>query len=334
MADIFISYKTERRKAAEHLAAVLSLYGYSVWFDYDLIKGRDFGLQIGREIRAARALVVLWCSLSVSSRWVVEEADLGDELGILIPAIIEPCQLPVGFRRKDFIDLSPWDGSPRSHQFDPLLRALSTRIGRPPALDFNALLNYEGTWRRFGAPSLRAFTLDTPLAGVEGDRKIPHAGTGPGAAAPAAVDRPGLLAVAAQEWPAVRDSGDPERLALFERHFAGTFHAGEARLLREKIEAGARQRAAAEERRVREQQAREQQAREQRFRAEGSMWWLRPGAGEPFCDIDGGPEMVVVPAGKFMMGSPEDEPERKTLAKESPRHEVTIAYPFAVGRHA
>jgi hypothetical protein len=25
--------------------------------------------------------------------------------------------------------------------------------------------------------------------------------------------------------------------------------------------------------------------------------WLVPGAGEPFCDLDGGSEMVVVPAG-------------------------------------
>jgi hypothetical protein len=46
--DIFISYKSERRKAAEHLAAVLSRYGYAVWFDYQLVKGSDFGFQIDR----------------------------------------------------------------------------------------------------------------------------------------------------------------------------------------------------------------------------------------------------------------------------------------------
>jgi formylglycine-generating enzyme required for sulfatase activity len=42
------------------------------------------------------------------------------------------------------------------------------------------------------------------------------------------------------------------------------------------------------------------------------------------------PEMVVVPAGEFMMGSPNDEAER--LSYESPRHMVRIATPFAVGR--
>jgi hypothetical protein len=29
MAEVFISYKTERRRAAEHMAAVLERYGYS-----------------------------------------------------------------------------------------------------------------------------------------------------------------------------------------------------------------------------------------------------------------------------------------------------------------
>jgi formylglycine-generating enzyme required for sulfatase activity len=89
---------------------------------------------------------------------------------------------------------------------------------------------------------------------------------------------------------------------------------------------------------------RKQQAEEQRLRAEGRIpvlvgdrkrsetRWLLPGGSEPFCDIDGGPEMVVVPAGRFMMGSPDDEPRREEY--ESPRHEVTFARPFAVGRHA
>jgi formylglycine-generating enzyme required for sulfatase activity len=42
------------------------------------------------------------------------------------------------------------------------------------------------------------------------------------------------------------------------------------------------------------------------------------------------PEMVVVPKGSFMMGTPADEPYR--LKGEDPVHKVTIAKPFAVGR--
>jgi len=67
------------------------------------------------------------------------------------------------------------------------------------------------------------------------------------------------------------------------------------------------------------------------------MLYFAPGNGriEWFKDHDAGPEMVVVPAGTFMLGSPETEPERESWQKgnESPQHPVTIAKPFAVGRH-
>ena len=42
------------------------------------------------------------------------------------------------------------------------------------------------------------------------------------------------------------------------------------------------------------------------------------------------PEMVVIPAGKFTMGSPANEPGRQS--REGPQREVTIARPFAVGK--
>jgi formylglycine-generating enzyme required for sulfatase activity len=40
--------------------------------------------------------------------------------------------------------------------------------------------------------------------------------------------------------------------------------------------------------------------------------------------------MIVIPSGKFIMGSPENEPDRN--ASEGPLHEVTITKPFAVSK--
>jgi formylglycine-generating enzyme required for sulfatase activity len=59
---------------------------------------------------------------------------------------------------------------------------------------------------------------------------------------------------------------------------------------------------------------------------------IKPGSGKSFKDCPECPEMVVVPAGSFMMGTPESEPER--MAHEGPQHEVTIGKPFAVGQFA
>ena len=42
------------------------------------------------------------------------------------------------------------------------------------------------------------------------------------------------------------------------------------------------------------------------------------------------PEMIVIPAGSFMMGSPATEKGRYT--NEGPQHKVTIAKPFAVSK--
>jgi formylglycine-generating enzyme required for sulfatase activity len=50
---------------------------------------------------------------------------------------------------------------------------------------------------------------------------------------------------------------------------------------------------------------------------------------ETFTDCRECPEMVVIPAGTFTMGSPPDEPGREP--DEGPQHRVTIA-PFAMGK--
>jgi formylglycine-generating enzyme required for sulfatase activity len=55
----------------------------------------------------------------------------------------------------------------------------------------------------------------------------------------------------------------------------------------------------------------------------------KPGSDFKEC-ATGCPTMIVVPAGKFTMGSPETEKDRSL--SEGPQHEVTIAKPFAVGQ--
>ncbi len=78
--------------------------------------------------------------------------------------------------------------------------------------------------------------------------------------------------------------------------------------------------------------------------APGGMFTPGRGASEWFSDHDAGPEMVVVPAGEFVMGSSPHEiaalkrefPDRRAgwFAAEGPQRNIVIARPLAVGRHA
>lgn len=52
--------------------------------------------------------------------------------------------------------------------------------------------------------------------------------------------------------------------------------------------------------------------------------------GDIFRDCENCPEMVVIPAGRFLMGAPESDADRQ--ANEGPQHEVTIPAPFAVAK--
>ena len=335
MAEIFISYKSERRKAAAHLAKILERYGYTVWYDYSLVKGRDFAAQIDAKIREAKALIVLWCSMSVRSEWVADEAALALDLGILVPAKIELCDLRVDFRRKDYVDLTSWTGSPFDYALHPLLDALKQKIGRSPQLAYEAMRDYDEVWRWLGAPSLRAFGLETP---VKADRE-PLGPREPSHPAHA-------VSPAERDWDRfnIAETEDVAIIKAFIEQY------GKSELL---WATRARQRLAAVEvliagRAEKERLAKEEEAKQRaaRYRAEGRIEvgaalvtnthgrWFRPGGGkaEWFKDLEAGPEMVVAPAGKFTMGSPKGEPQRSD--DEGPQHEVTIPKPFAVGRCA
>jgi formylglycine-generating enzyme required for sulfatase activity len=58
----------------------------------------------------------------------------------------------------------------------------------------------------------------------------------------------------------------------------------------------------------------------------------QPKAGDVFRECAHCPQMVVVPTGSFMMGSPANEAGHSD--QEGPQHRVTFAKPFAVGRFA
>ena len=109
-ADIFISYSREDRAAARHFADCFAREGFNVWWDAALHSGETFDEVIERELKAARAVVVLWSPRSVRSRWVRAEATRADRQNKLAPVIIEACDRPIIFEMQHTVDLGAWTG--------------------------------------------------------------------------------------------------------------------------------------------------------------------------------------------------------------------------------
>src|SRR5687768_4459556 len=78
MADVFISYSRDDAKLARLFADAFQSAGLTVWWDDALRSGEAFDESIERALREAKAVVVLWSTTSVTSRWVRAEATQAD----------------------------------------------------------------------------------------------------------------------------------------------------------------------------------------------------------------------------------------------------------------
>ena len=129
-------------------------------------------------------------------------------------------------------------------------------------------------------------------------------------------------------WAAVKDSGSIAALQAFRRQYAAA-NPGYDRLAGAQID-GLKQRAREDARTgaeaERQRLALLQQQEDERRRKSAEEADMKPG--RAFRDCAECPEMVVVPAGSFMMGSVSEAGD----FHEGPQHRVTIARPFAVGK--
>lgn len=128
MADVFISFSHEDVRTAEQLATFLTAKGHTVWWDRKLQVGRDFDREIEVRIGEAKAVVVVWSTTSVDSRWVRTEAGEALDQGKLLPIQIDTCRVPMEFRRIQTAQLVEWDGSGDHPELNKLLVGLTSAL--------------------------------------------------------------------------------------------------------------------------------------------------------------------------------------------------------------
>jgi adenylate cyclase len=130
MADVFVSYARADKARVAPLVAAIEAQGWSVWWDPEIDAGQQFDDQIEEELKAAKAVLVVWTAASVASRWVRGEAREAADRGTLVPARFDGARMPMDVRAIHTTDLDGWAGNPDSPSFQALLRALGTMIAR------------------------------------------------------------------------------------------------------------------------------------------------------------------------------------------------------------
>lgn len=126
--DVFLSYDHDDKAAVERLAKAMQAQGWRVFWDRTILPGDRWEDVIESAIENAKCVVVIWSARSVGSHWVKEEASLGRERGVLIPVMMEPTKIPLGFKSLQSADPSGWDGSVTHHNFQLLAASVRRQL--------------------------------------------------------------------------------------------------------------------------------------------------------------------------------------------------------------
>jgi adenylate cyclase len=126
--DVFISYARPSEQAAHLIAQSLRDEGFSVWRDDELPAHRAYSDVIEERLKAAKAVVVLWCAESTKSHWVRAEADTAREAGTLVQASLDGVLPPMPFNQIQCADLKGWDGDASSAGWQKLESSVAALV--------------------------------------------------------------------------------------------------------------------------------------------------------------------------------------------------------------
>jgi hypothetical protein len=114
MASIFLSHSSRDKTAAVRLATDLRKYAHDVWLDqWRIHVGESISAEVERGIQEASFLVLLLSKNAVESSWVEREwraaywNELEEKQVIILPALLEPVEVPLLLRDKRYASLFP-----------------------------------------------------------------------------------------------------------------------------------------------------------------------------------------------------------------------------------
>ncbi|MBN8844532.1 MAG: toll/interleukin-1 receptor domain-containing protein [Sphingomonadales bacterium] len=136
MTDVFISYKRKERPRCVAIYNALVDLKLSVWFDAHIEPGTDFDREIEREVRGAKAVLVLWSSLAADSDWIRAEARTGRQNERLVAARLDDCLPPLEFASVQAVDLFDRRDFQSGEGWRQIVSRIGRLIGRPGLGDY------------------------------------------------------------------------------------------------------------------------------------------------------------------------------------------------------
>jgi formylglycine-generating enzyme required for sulfatase activity len=312
VADVFISYPRAARGKAEIIRDRLEALGIRCFFDMDKIDaGDNFPDVIDRALRASQAVICCWSPAYFESTWCMIECRDALEREIIVPVAIERFDRfapPADLRQVNWFDLADWHGQADAESWARTLARLERLLGR----DLTAAA--PATERGESTPGAVASAAEQGRAELLADLRATWSSF-PAKSDVAAVQRflERVQAVAA-------NSG----ISFEIEHHLDELRRSSERLAQEAAEAAAAREAREQAKREARRKADEQRARP------GAIWRdAIPGMPANAC-----PEMITVPSGRFLMGSPPAEQRAPDYdGREEPQHEVRIAHRYALGNY-
>jgi hypothetical protein len=131
--SVFLCHGSEDKDSVRKLREKLQVHGFEPWLDEaEILPGQDWDVEIRRAVRASDTVVVCLSTTSVGKSGYLQKEirfalDVADEKPdgtiFLIPARLEPCEVPDRLRRWQWVDLYSDEG------FQRLLASLRARAG-------------------------------------------------------------------------------------------------------------------------------------------------------------------------------------------------------------
>src|SRR5215475_6322449 len=133
-ADIFLAYSRSDETEAKALQHALKNWGYSIWYDADILPGVDWQSEINQQFRKSVCVLALLSESSLKSGYLEVYIKWGLARGNLLPVAIQDrldlesySPIPKG---TPIVDISQWRLTRDPRKLDNLLAKISQIVGR------------------------------------------------------------------------------------------------------------------------------------------------------------------------------------------------------------